>query len=166
MYLDNRMTGQRGYMSASQAPQTARRWDAMGRNGFGQNGDFLRLLLKYEIIYVYEGCGALRICRYLAAQNIRRKDGKMISVGIINRAIQNLIYIGVLQRGASKSEVLPALKIIDENVFARAQEIISARTVQHREVPLTTRGKSLLVGNVYCGCCKNGSQSPSTRSVR
>ena len=109
--------------------------------------------MKYEIIYVYEGCGALRICRYLAEQNIRRKDGKMISVGIINRAIQNPIYIGVLQRGASKSEVLPALKIIDENVFARAQEIISARTVQHREVPLTTRGKSLLVGNVYCGCC-------------
>ena len=103
--------------------------------------------------YVYEGCGALRICRYLAEQNIRRKDGKMISVGIINRAIQNPIYIGVLQRGASKSEVLPALKIIDENVFARAREIISARTVQHREVPLTTRGKSLLVGNVYCGCC-------------
>ena len=53
--------------------------------------------------YVYEGCGALRICRYLAEQNIRRKDGKMISVGIINRAIQNPIYIGVLQRGASKS---------------------------------------------------------------
>jgi hypothetical protein len=52
MYLDNRMIGQRGYMSASQAPQTARRWDAMGRNGFGQNGDFLRLLLKYEIIMV------------------------------------------------------------------------------------------------------------------
>ena len=103
--------------------------------------------------YVYEGCGALRICRYLAEQNIRRRDGKMISVGIINRAIQNPIYIGVLQRGASKSEVLPALKIIAENVFARAQEIISARTVQHREVPLTTRGKSLLVGNVYCGCC-------------
>ena len=54
----------------------------------------------------------------------------MISVGIINRAIQTPIYIGVLQRGASKSEVLPALKIIDENVFASAQEIISARTVQ------------------------------------
>ena len=66
----------------------------------------------------------------------------MISVGIINRAIQNPIYIGVLQRGASKSEVLPALKIIDENVFARAQEIISARTVQHREIPFS--GECLL----------------------
>lgn len=29
---------------------------------------------------------------YMAEQNIRRRDGKMISVGIINRAIQNPIY--------------------------------------------------------------------------
>jgi hypothetical protein len=28
----------------------------------------------------------------MAEQNIRRRDGKMISVGIINRAIQNPIY--------------------------------------------------------------------------
>lgn len=35
----------------------------------------------------------------------------------------------------------------------RAQEIASTRKVQQREVPLTTRGHSLLVGNVYCGCC-------------
>ena len=120
------------------------------RIAFGVAPDALHTV---EGFLVDDSLGALRICRYLAEQNIRRRDGKMISVGIINRAIQNPIYIGVLQRGASKSEVLPALKIIDENVFARAQEIISARTVQHREVPLTTRGKSLLVGNVYCGCC-------------
>ena len=29
--------------------------------------------------YVYEGCGALRICRYLAEQNIRRKDGTVVT---------------------------------------------------------------------------------------
>ena len=38
-------------------------------------------------------------------------------------------------------------------MFLRAQEIASTRKVQQREVPLTTRGHSLLVGNVYCGCC-------------
>ncbi|MCI9169735.1 MAG: hypothetical protein HFF42_02160 [Lawsonibacter sp.] len=52
VYLDNKMTVQRGYMSVSKAQQTARRWNARGRNGFGQNGNFLRLLLKYEIIMV------------------------------------------------------------------------------------------------------------------
>lgn len=103
--------------------------------------------------YVYEGYGALRLCRYLMEQKIHRKGGKEITVGMINRAVQNSIYIGVIHRGESKSEILPHLRIIDDELFARAQEIISARTVQHREIPLTTRGQSLLVGNVYCGCC-------------
>ena len=103
--------------------------------------------------YVYEGCGALRLCRYCREQGIRRKDGGEITVGMVNRAVRNSIYIGVIHRGDSKSEVLPDLKIIDEELFLRAQEIASARKVQQRDVPLTTRGQSLLVGNVYCGCC-------------
>jgi len=103
--------------------------------------------------YVYEGYGALRLCRYCREQGIRRKDGGEITVGMVNRAVRNSIYIGVIHRGDSKSEVLPDLKIIDEELFLRAQEIASARKVQQRDVPLTTRGQSLLVGNVYCGCC-------------
>ena len=103
--------------------------------------------------YVYEGYGALRLCRYCREQGIRRKDGGEITVGMVNRAVRNSIYIGVIHRGDSKSEVLPDLKIIDEELFLRAQEIASARKVQQRDVPLTTRGQSLLVENVYCGCC-------------
>ena len=103
--------------------------------------------------YVHEGYGALRLCRYFKEQGIRRKDGGEITVGMVNRAVRNSIYIGVIHRGDSKSEVLPDLQIIDEELFLRAQEIASARKVQQREVPLTTRGHSLLVGNVYCGCC-------------
>ena len=38
-------------------------------------------------------------------------------------------------------------------MFARAQEIVRERVVPQSEVPLTTRGQSLLVGNVYCGHC-------------
>ena len=103
--------------------------------------------------YVYEGYGALRLCRYFREQGIRRKDGGEVTVGMINRAVKNSIYIGVIHRGDSKSEVLPDLKIIDEELFFRALEIAGERKVQKREVPLTTRGRSLLVGNVYCGCC-------------
>lgn len=86
-------------------------------------------------------------------EGIRRKDGSEITIGMINRIVRSPIYIGIIQRGESKSEVLPELKIIDESLYLRAQEIISARKVQRRDVPLTTRGQSLLVGNVYCGCC-------------
>ena len=103
--------------------------------------------------YVYEGYGSLRLCHYLLDEGIRRKDGSEITIGMINRIVRSPIYIGIIQRGESKSEVLPELKIIDESLYLRAQEIISARKVQRRDVPLTTRGQSLLVGNVYCGCC-------------
>lgn len=103
--------------------------------------------------YVYEGYGALRLHRYLMDQGLRTKDGKTITMGIINRVIKNPICIGIIQKGESQSSVLPELKVIDEEVFARAQEIVRERVVPQSEVPLTTRGQSLLVGNVYCGHC-------------
>ena len=103
--------------------------------------------------YVHEGYGALRLCNYFREQGIRRKDGGEVTVGMVNRAVRNSIYIGVIHRGDSKSEVLPKLKTIDEELFLKAQEIASARKVHQREVPLTSRGQSLLLGNVYCGCC-------------
>ena len=103
--------------------------------------------------YVYEGYGTLRLCRYFLEQGIHRKNGKPITVGIIHRALHNSIYIGIIQNGESKSEVLPNLKIIDEKLFLRAQEIAQERNVEPREVPYTTRGQSLLVGNIYCGSC-------------
>lgn len=39
--------------------------------------------------YVYEGYGALRLHRYLMDQGLRTKDGKTITMGIINRVIKN-----------------------------------------------------------------------------
>lgn len=79
--------------------------------------------------YVYEGYGAPRLCHYFREQDIRRKDGGEITVDMVNRAVRNSIYIGVIHRGDSKSEMLPELKIIDEELFLKAQEIASARKV-------------------------------------
>lgn len=103
--------------------------------------------------YVYEGYGALRMCNYLTEQDMYSKNGKPFTVGMVNRIVKNRIYTGVICNGESQSAVLPELKIIDDDVFERAQEIVKERTAHHREVPLTTRGQSLLVGNVYCGHC-------------
>ena len=111
--------------------------------------------------YVYEGFGALRICRYLADKGILGRNGKNITVAVINRVLRNPIYTGILQHGESQSRaVQPGLKIIDTELFMRAQEILRERSAQRREqtssrgdIPFTTRGQSLLVGNVYCGHC-------------
>lgn len=103
--------------------------------------------------YVYEGYGAQRLCRYLVEQGIRNKKGKNIATSSINRIIKNRIYTGVICNGDSQSEVLPDLQIISEETFLKAQDMMEKRVTHHSEVPLNTRGQSLLVGNVFCGHC-------------
>lgn len=106
--------------------------------------------------YVCEGYGSQRICRYLAEQGFRNRKGGNIPTTSINRIIKNPLYIGILCNGESRSEeVLTDLQIIDIELFERAQNIVQnrAKPRTHREVPLNTKGQSLLVGNVYCGHC-------------
>lgn len=67
--------------------------------------------------------------------------------------IKNPIYTGVICNGDCESDIIPELQIIDPELFQRAREIMQKRTTHHDEVPLNTRGRSLLVGNVYCGHC-------------
>lgn len=103
--------------------------------------------------YVNEGYGAQRLCRYLTEQGIRNKKGRNIATTSINRIIKNAIYTGVIHNGDSQSEVIPELQIIDQETFDRAQVIMAQRVRHHNDVPLNTKGRSLLVGKVYCGHC-------------
>ena len=103
--------------------------------------------------YLYEGYGAQRLCRYLAEQGITNRKGRNIPTTTINRIIKNPIYTGVIRNGESQSEVLTDLQIIDVETFEKAQQMIEKLATHHNDVPLNTKGRSLLVGNVYCGHC-------------
>jgi len=103
--------------------------------------------------YVHEGYGAQRLCRYLAEEGVKNKKGRNIPTTSINRIIKNRLYTGVIHNGESQSEVLPDLQIISEETFLMAQEIMEKRVTRHNEIPLNTKGQSLLVGNVFCGHC-------------
>lgn len=105
--------------------------------------------------YVHEGYGAQRLCRYLTEMNIRKPDGKNFPNTSINRIIKNPIYTGVIRNGEAQSAVIPELQIIDPELFARAQQIMADRTTHHAETPLNLKGQSLVVGNIYCGHCRN-----------
>ncbi|MBO5360586.1 MAG: ParB/RepB/Spo0J family partition protein [Clostridia bacterium] len=79
----------------------------------------------------------------------------------------NLTYTGVLRSGDSRSEVIPELQIIPPEQFERALMIMKERSDRKKEnptVPLNTKGKSLLSGNIYCGHC--GSRLNLTTSGR
>ena len=103
--------------------------------------------------YVSEGYGAYRLCKYLVELGIRGRKGSNIPTTSINRIIKNQIYTGVICNGDCKSDLIPELQIIDEDLFRRAQKIMEKRTTHHSDVPLNTRGQSLLVGNIFCGHC-------------
>ena len=105
--------------------------------------------------YVDEGYGAQRISHYLLENGIRRADGSMIPNTTIVRMIKNKLYTGVISNGNAESEIIPELQIVDEATFQRAQELMEKRTTHHADTPLNLRGSSLLVGNIFCGHCKN-----------
>ena len=105
--------------------------------------------------YVNEGFGAQRISRYLMEMKIRRADGSDFPNTSIISMLKRRIYTGVITNGDAESAFIPELQIIDQATFDRAQELMKARTLKHNEVPLNLAGQSLLVGNVYCGHCRN-----------
>ena len=68
---------------------------------------------------------------------------------------QNFQPVCVISNGNAESEIIPELQIVDEATFRRAQELMEKRTTHHADTPLNLRGSSLLVGNIFCGHCKN-----------
>jgi len=105
--------------------------------------------------YVDEGYGAQRLCRFLHDNGIKSRDGKGFPNTSLNRMIKNVLYTGIIKNGESKSRYIDELRIIDDDVFAQAQEIMRQRTQPHSSIPLNCKGKSLLVGNIYCAHCGN-----------
>ena len=61
-----------------------------------------------------------------------------------------------MRSGESRSGIIPELQIISPEQYETAQEIFAGRSQKDKDaprVPLNTRGKSLLAGNVFCGHC-------------
>ncbi len=103
-----------------------------------------------------EGYGAQRIANYLNAKGIKNRSGKNWHPASIQGMLKNILYIGILRSGESRSEVQERLRIIDDKTFATVQEMLAARSRKQeaiRSKPLNTRGKSLLAGNIFCGHC-------------
>lgn len=97
-----------------------------------------------------------RIANYLRQLNIKNRSEKNFHPATIRGIIRNLTYTGVLRSGESRSPVIPELQIISPEIFNRAREITAQRSgdfEETRNIPLNTRGNSLLAGNVFCGHC-------------
>ena len=102
----------------------------------------------------YEGYGAKRICNYLVEHNIMGRNGKNIPNITIGRMIRNKGYTGYLINGNVEKEC-PELRIIEPEVFEKAQELRDARRREKGEDADSYSPHALLCGKVFCAHCGN-----------
>ena len=106
-------------------------------------------------LYVSKGYGSQRISTYLHEHGMCNRKGNGFTNTTIQHMLKNKSYIGILKSGETESEIFPHLQIIDPVTFELAQGIIAQRSIgyKERQVPLNTKGSSLLSGNIFCGHC-------------
>ena len=106
--------------------------------------------------YVRLGMGPQSIAAFLADENIYNRKGERFVSGTIRNMVRNPMYRGILRSGKSFSEPFDHLRIIDDDIFSRAQDIISQRSdpaMGERFTPRKYSVSCLLTGNIYCGNC-------------
>lgn len=102
------------------------------------------------------GYGGRRIASALKEEGILNRDGEPFHYSSIKGILKNIMYVGILRSGETRSEIFPHLQIIELETFQRANSIVGQRSATYQEqrnVPKKTVGNALLSGNIYCGHC-------------
>lgn len=105
---------------------------------------------------VEEGRGTTQLAGYLNSMGVTTHNGARFQANNIMRILKNRIYIGHLDTEKIEGPYQERLRIIDDETFYKVQEILGQRRTKSNEkriISLTTRGESLLSGNVFCGHC-------------
>ena len=103
-----------------------------------------------------EGYGSHRLAETINEMGIKTHKGSKFQCNTILRILRNRMYCGYFTSGEVISPFLPQLKIIEEEEFNNVQYIINQRGLldtEKREIALSTKGKALLSGNVFCSHC-------------
>lgn len=105
---------------------------------------------------VKDGMGSYQIARFLNEKGLRTHSGSKFQSNTVNRILKNKIYCGYLFSGNVTSGFIEKLKIIDENIFDTARNIVTQRLAKNndkRTIALNNKGKTLLSGNIFCVHC-------------
>lgn len=130
----------------------------------------------FELADLY-GYGGRKISTELAKEGIKNlRTEEPFHYATIQRILQNIMYMGILRSGDTKSEIFPELQIIPPDRFERVERSRKQRSVEYMEkcavyetitlddgnemvaartlrCPRKNTGRALLSGNVYCGHC-------------
>lgn len=114
--------------------------------------------------YALEGMGTHHLAMHLTQEGLLPRKGLSWHPSTVLNILKNVQYQGILRSGENYSEPFEHLRIIDDDLFNKAQKLIQARSVKNsvtRTTPMSTLGQTLLSGNVFCGHCE-GRLIPST----
>ncbi len=103
-----------------------------------------------------EGYGSYRLAEYINSLGIKTHNGSCFQCNTINRILKNRLYCGYYAAGDTISPKLEHLAVIDDNVFDSVQHILKQRSGindEKQHIARTTKGKTLLSGNIYCAHC-------------
>ena len=105
---------------------------------------------------INEGYGSFRLAEYVNSLGVRTHTGAKFQSNTVNRILKNKMYCGYYITEDAISPKLDNLVIIDENDYNAVQYILEQRAKKNdekRHIAMTTKGKSLLSGNIFCGHC-------------
>ena len=105
--------------------------------------------------YANRGMGTHQIAMQLTRQGIQSRSGGWVAKTVLY-ILKNNIYIGMLRSGETCTGPFNQLRIVDDEIFGRAQKLVQERSRKNsmeRTTPMSNRGRGLLSGNIFCGHC-------------
>ncbi|RJE46679.1 MULTISPECIES: recombinase family protein [unclassified Dehalobacter] len=118
-------------------------------------GEARNIRMMFDLC-IGSGYGRWKIATFLNDQRIKTRAGENWHEATVGHILHNIMYIGVLRSGKTKSEIFDELQIIDPANFNLAQQLMAERVNEYNEnrtMPRNTSGQSLLSGNIFCGHC-------------
>ena len=103
-----------------------------------------------------EGASGYAMAQMLNQRGLRTRQGAEFQSSNIKRLIQHEGYTGYIITKAARSEFMPQLKIIDEALFVKANEMISKRSkkaLKDKNAAQKSSNPTLLAGIVVCAHC-------------
>jgi len=116
--------------------------------------------------YANRGMGTFQIAMQLTRQGIPSRSGGWVAKTVLY-ILKNNTYIGMLRSGDTCSGPFEYLRIVDDEIFDRAQQLVRERSRKNsmdRTAPMSNRGRGILSGNIFCGHC--GGRLTATTSGR
>ncbi len=104
----------------------------------------------------FEGASGYALANLFNERGLKSRGGAKYQSNHILRIIRNEIYKGYIVTKHARSEFIPELKIIDDALFEKANEMTERRSVtlnEQKAIAHTYTNTNLLAGLVYCGTC-------------